>query len=875
MNNNLTPMMKQYLEMKDKHKDCLLFFRLGDFYELFFEDAEIAARELEITLTGRDGGLEERVPMCGVPYHSADSYIARLINKGYKVAICEQVEDPKQAKGIVRREVIRIITPGTIIDTTVLDEKSNNFIMALHYEDNLIGLAASDVSTGLFQVTQFKCDPHKQKLIDELARLNPAEILISESLANFIGNPRPNWFDNQGKRIVTEYHSWAFAWDFTNRTLTKHFHVNDLKSLGLDHWNSAAKAAAALLDYLLATQKNCLSHINKLELYNIDKIMYLDAITRRHLELTQNLRDGSREHTLLSVLDNTVTALGGRTLKQWIENPLLNLQEINNRLAAIEQMVFDSRWRLKIKQLLANVYDLERLAGKIVYKTVNPRDLVALGSTLKVLPEIKKLLEEKKAGQLRYIFDNLCLHESIAALIEAAIMPEPPISSKDGNIIKPGFNAELDKLRTAATEGKTWLARLEAEEKEKTGIKSLKIGYNKVFGYYLEVTKANLHLVPSHFIRKQTLSTGERYVTERLKELEEIILGAEEKGIELEYQIFCQIRETIAQEIPQLQKTAKLLGELDALLSLAVAAVQNNYVKPVLNLSNIIDIKKGRHPVVEKSLNGQWFIPNDTYLDNQQNRLLIITGPNMGGKSTYMRQVALIVLMAQIGSFVPAEQAEIGLVDRIFTRVGASDDLARGQSTFMVEMQEVANILHNATAKSLIIMDEIGRGTSTFDGLSIAWAVAEYLNDPQKIGAKTLFATHYHELTKLAERHPEIKNYCVAVKEEGEDIVFLRQIVPGSSDRSYGIHVAKLAGLPAETILRAKEILEQLENERKDISIRQEIPYSTPVQQLTLFNDSNPILDELLNLNLITTTPLDALNILFNLQKKAQEYLKR
>lgn len=873
MNANLTPMMKQYLEIKNQHQDCLLFFRLGDFYELFFEDAELAARELEITLTGRDGGLEERIPMCGVPYHSADTYIARLINKGYKVAICEQVEDPKQAKGIVRREVIRIITPGTIIDTSVLDEKSNNFILALHFEHELIGLAVCDVSTGLFQVTQFKNDLQRQKLMDEIIRINPAEIIISPTFADYIGSPYPVWLDNQGKRIITKYHSWAFTRDFANNTLKSHFIVHDLSSLGLEHWSYAAIAAAALLDYLLATQKNNLSHINRIEQYNIEKIMYLDATTRRHLELTQNLRDSGRENTLLSILDYTVTALGGRTLRHWIENPLLNLQEIIERQEAIEQIARDSRWRLRLKQLLQNVYDLERLAGKIAFKTITPRDMVALATTLQMLPEIKKLLNEKDGGLLTKINASLSLHQDICSLLNDAILPEPPVSCREGNMIKPGFNAELDKLRQASKEGKIWLAQLEMEEKEKTGIKSLKVGYNKVFGYYLEVTRANLHLVPDYFIRKQTLSTGERYVTERLKDLEEIILGAEEKSVDLEYQIFCQIRDIIAEQIPQLQKTARLLGELDALLSLANAAVQNNYVRPEVDLTNRIEIINGRHPVVEKSLQGQWFIPNDTYLDTQKQRLLIITGPNMGGKSTYMRQVALIVLMAQIGSFVPAEKAKIGLVDRIFTRVGASDDLARGQSTFMVEMQEVANILQNATSKSLVIMDEIGRGTSTFDGLSIAWSVAEYLNNPDKIGAKTLFATHYHELTKLAEKYPGIKNFCVAVKEEGENIVFLRQIIPGSSDRSYGIHVAKLAGLPAEVILKAKEILEHLETERKDISEKQ-ITTSAPVQQLTLFSEYHPLIDELLNFNLITITPLEAMNILFRLQEKARDYVK-
>ncbi|MDA8234142.1 MAG: DNA mismatch repair protein MutS [Clostridia bacterium] len=884
--NGLTPMMQQYLTIKQQYRDCILFFRLGDFYEMFFEDAEEASGVLEITLTGRDGGLEQRIPMCGVPYHSADNYIARLVDRGYKVAICEQVEDPREAKGIVKRDVVRVITPGTILDTNVLDEKLHNYIVSITWGEGY-GLAVADVTTGFFGVTQLTGQRAERRLVDELGRLNPAEIVLDDRLEqeNLV-----QYLRSMNKVALSFYPAASFREQTAVETLCRHFGTRSLDGYGCREYPLGTCAAGALLDFLHTTQKNDLNHLNRLNVYSTSNFMFLDSATRRNLELTRTIRDGSRKGTLLWVLDNTVTAMGGRLLKNWLEQPLIEAEAIRGRLEANSELAGDTLLRTELLETMEEIYDLERLVGRVAYGTANARDLVALKVSLAALPKLQALLTKTSGFLLQALHKELDLLEDMKNLIQEAIIDEPPFSIREGGLIKTGFHPEVDRLRSATTDGKQWIAALEARERERTGIKSLKVGYNKVFGYYIEVTRSNLGAVPDDFIRKQTLANAERYITPELKEQESVILGAEDKITQQEYEIFCQIRDTIKDQSTRIQQTAGVIARVDALCSLAEAAVRGNYTKPIITDKGKIEIKEGRHPVVEKMLQQEWFIPNDTLLDDEVNRLLIITGPNMAGKSTYMRQVALITLMAQCGSFVPATEAVIGVVDRIFTRVGASDDLATGQSTFMVEMNEVANILNNATSRSLIILDEIGRGTSTFDGLSIAWAVAEYIHDPKRIGAKTLFATHYHELTELSELHSGVQNYSIAVKEKGEDIIFLRKIIPGGADRSYGIQVARLAGLPPEVIKRSKEILLTLEaqenmgkGQRGIASAKEDLDWpvlavnETPASpitgaaQLQLFPEVHPVLKELAGLAVLNMTPLEALNKLFELQDR---YLK-
>lgn len=859
-----TPMMQQYNKIKEAHPDTILFFRLGDFYETFAEDAKNTARELEIALTARAG-----VPMAGMPYHAADTYIARLVEKGYKVAVCEQMEDPKLAKGLVKREVVRIITPGTVIDQQMLDEKKNNYLISLATEQTGFGMAIIDVSTGVFNVTAFNGETAIDDLKNEIARLHPKECILNSILAD-----QPilqHFLSEQLKIIAYPYEDRAFEYKNAYNKLLEHFNVASLEGFGCQEITGGIKAAGALISYLEETQKVNLMHINRLTTYDTRKYMVLDAATHRNLELIQTLREGNKRGSLLWVLDKTVTAMGGRMLRQWVEQPLVEKKVIEQRLDVVDELVNDLFFRSDLRESLNEIYDLERLVSKIVYGTVNAKDMIALKTSLLKIPLVKELLNNAHSEMLIDLNKNLCSLNRLTDLLNDAIEDNPPFSLREGGIIKNGYHPEVDKLREARSKGKTWIASLETKEKERSGIRSLKVGFNKVFGYYIEVTKANLHLVPDDYQRKQTLANGERFITPQLKEYESLILGAEEKVIELEYQLFQKIRGTIIQFIESIQHDARIIAQLDTLTTFAEVAVEENYCKPVITDEDAIHIKEGRHPIVEKVLHGDSFVPNDVYLDENENRFLIITGPNMAGKSTYMRQVALIVLMAQIGSFVPALQAEIGIVDRIFTRVGASDDLVSGQSTFMVEMNEVSNILNHATSKSLIILDEIGRGTSTFDGLSIAWAVVEYINNPDIIGAKTLFATHYHELTVLEDHSPSIKNYSVAIKEKGEDIIFLRKIISGGADRSYGIQVARLAGLPKPVIERAKTILNHLESDQNGKENRTQLELPLFVSEEPSINDPSPILEELKSLNVMHMTPLQALNTLYELQEKAKK----
>ncbi len=801
----LTPMMQQYVKTKEQYKDCILFYRLGDFYEMFFDDAITASRELEITLTGKDCGQEERAPMCGVPYHAVDSYLNKLVSKGYKVAICEQMEDPKLAKGLVKREVIRIVTPGTNLSMQALDETKNNYLMCVVYLDDCFGISAADISTGDYYMTVVDS---AKKLMDEITKFSPAEIIHNDAFLMSGVDLEP--IKERMSVSVSVLDSWYIDEDQCRERLKRHFKVSVLEGLGLGDFPAGTIAAGALLQYLYETQKNSLTHLTHIITYNSGQYMIIDSSTRRNLELLETLREKQKRGSLLWVLDKTKTAMGARLLRTWIEQPYIDKNPIEMRLDAIEEMNQELINRDEIREYLNPVYDLERLMSKISCKTANPRDLIAFKSSVSMIPPIKMLLKTYKALRLQEIYDQMDSLEDLCQLIDQAIYEDPPIALKDGGIIKDGFNEEIDKYRHAKTEGKQWLSQLESQEREKTGIKNLRVKFNKVFGYYLEVTNSYKSMVPDTWTRKQTLTNAERYITPRLKELEDTILGAEDKLFSLEYDLFCEVRDKIAGEAARIQATAKALANLDVLCSLALVAERNNYVRPTINTKGVIHIKDGRHPVVEKMSASQMFIENDTYLDSQKNRISIITGPNMAGKSTYMRQTALIVLMAQMGSFVPASSADIGIVDRIFTRVGASDDLASGQSTFMVEMTEVANILRNATKDSLLILDEIGRGTSTFDGLSIAWAVVEYISNPKLLGAKTLFATHYHELTELEGKLSNVNNYCIAVKEQGDDIIFLRKIVRGGADKSYGIQVAKLAGVPDLVIDRAKELVEEL-----------------------------------------------------------------
>ena len=876
--NTMTPMMQQYMKTKEEYKDCILFYRLGDFYEMFFEDALTASKELEITLTGKNCGMEERAPMCGVPFHAVDSYLNKLVSRGYKVAICEQVEDPKLAKGIVKREVVRVVTPGTNTDIQALDESRNNYIMCIVYLDDRYGIAIADVSTGDYFVTELS---DSTRLKDELFKFMPTEIICNEAFY-MSGMDMEDLRERLGITI-SALDSWYFDDDLCKNKLTEHFHAANMQALGLEDFNCGSISAGALLIYLYETQKNSLAHLTHIQVYTTGAYMLLDSSTRRNLELCETLREKQKRGSLLWVLDKTKTAMGARALRKYIEQPLVDKKEILKRQDAVEELKENAISREELREYLGPVYDLERLITKITYQSANPRDMLAFKNSLAMLPSVRYILEEMQSELLQTLYQDLDPLEDLCQLIEHAIAEEPPIAMRDGGIIREGFDPEVDRLKKARTEGKTWLAKLEAEEREKTGIKNLKIKYNKVFGYYLEVTNSFKDKVPDYYTRKQTLANAERYITPELKELEDTILGAEDKLCALEYDLYCQVRDSVGAEVERIQKTAKAVAHLDAIASLALVAERNNYVRPKLNEKGIIDIKNGRHPVVECMIPNDMFIANDTYLDDKKHRISIITGPNMAGKSTYMRQSALIVLMAQIGSFVPATAANIGLVDRIFTRVGASDDLASGQSTFMVEMTEVANILRNATSKSLLVLDEIGRGTSTFDGLSIAWAVVEYISDPKLLGAKTLFATHYHELTELEGKIDNVNNYCIAVKEKGDDIVFLRKIVAGGADKSYGIQVAKLAGVPDLVIERAKEIVEELSDEDittrvQEISSKAQVPKRKKVKrydevdmaQFSLFDTvkDDDVLTELKELDVSNMTPMDALNTIYRLQNK-------
>ena len=861
-------MMVHYCQTKCAYKDSILFYRLGDFYEMFFEDAKTVSRELELTLTGKDYGLSERAPMCGIPYHAAETYINRLIDKGYKVAICEQVEDPKTAKGIVKREVTRVVTPGTNLN---MQELASGCV------GDHFGVSTADITTGDCYVTEID---EERKLWDEINKFLPAEIICNDAF--LVSGVDVDDLRNRLHISVFALESWYFGDDLCKQTLLEHFKISSLEGLGLADYDSGVIAAGSLFRYLLDTQKNTMEHMNKIIPYTTDRYMVIDSSSRRNLELVETLREKQKRGSLLWVLDKTKTAMGARMLRSFVEQPLIDADAINERLDAVTELNMQAMLREEIREYLNPVYDLERLVSRISYRSANPRDLLAFKMSLEMIPHIKNLLANFTSPLLVRINEQMDGLEDLYRLLEASITEDPPLAVKEGGIIREGYNEQVDTYRNSKTQGKSWLAQLEAEEKEKTGIRNLKIKYNKVFGYYLEVTNSFKNLVPEYYTRKQTLTNAERYITPKLKELEDMILGAEDKLFALEYDLFCQVREELAAQIPRIQETAKAIAQLDVYASLSVVAQRNNYVRPTVNTKGVIDIKNGRHPVVEKMINNDMFIANDTYLDNGSKRVSVITGPNMAGKSTYMRQTALIVLMAQIGSFVPAEKAKIGVVDRIFTRVGASDDLASGQSTFMVEMTEVANILRNATAKSLLILDEIGRGTSTFDGLSIAWAVIEHISNTKLLGAKTLFATHYHELTELEGKIPGVNNYCIAVKERGDDIVFLRKIVKGGADKSYGIQVAKLAGVPDSVLDRAKELVDELvhtditstfkdlaENSRK--TKPKAVHYDeVDLEQISLFDtvQDQDIIEELKNLDITMLTPMDAMNTLYRLQNK-------
>lgn len=874
----LTPMMQQYIATKEQYKDCILLYRLGDFYELFFDDAIVVSKELELTLTGKSCGLEERAPMCGVPYHAIEGYLNKLVSKGYKVAICEQMEDPKLTKGIVKREVTRIVTPGTNLNTQSFEDNKNNYLMCIAYYDEIIGISIADVTTGDYYLTEVS---DKNQLLDEIVKYNPAEIICNDAF--LVSGIQIEELKNRLGICIFSLDPHFFDEEQCKKILLKHFHVLSLQGIGIEEFPIGTVAAGTLMQYLYDTQKNTLNHLTHIYPYLTSKYMLLDSSTRRNLELCETLRDKQKKGSLLGVLDKTKTAMGGRLLRKYIEQPLIDKDKIIYRQDAIDDFCKNPCERDEIREYLNPVYDLERLIGKISFHTANPRDLIALATSLRMLPPIKTVTGGMNAEALLHISEAIDGLEDICTLIDEAIIDEPPLQIREGGIIRDGYDKDIDTLRHAKTEGKSWLAALETEDRERTGIKNLRIKYNKVFGYYFEVTNSFKNMVPDDYIRKQTLTNAERYTTPRLKELEDTILNAEDKLVTLEYDKFCEIRDFIAGQLERIQKTAHEIARLDVFASFSLVAEQNHYVRPSLNEKGIIQIKDGRHPVVEKVIEHDMFIPNDTYLDNGKNCISIITGPNMAGKSTYMRQSALIVLMAQIGSFVPAKKANIGIVDRIFTRVGASDDLASGQSTFMVEMNEVANILRNATPDSLLILDEIGRGTSTFDGLSIAWSVIEFISNTKILGAKTLFATHYHELTELEGKINNVNNYCIAVKEKGDDIVFLRKIIKGGADRSYGIQVAKLAGVPEIVIERAKEILSELLDKDilekvQNISVPQkydsknktEKPDDLELNQLSLFDTvkDEDVIEELKKIDISTLTPLDALNTLYRLQNK-------
>ena len=864
----VTPMMQQYLNLKARYQDCILFFRLGDFYEMFFDDARLASRELELTLTGKDCGLPERAPMCGVPFHAANVYVARLIEKGYKVAICEQMEDPATAKGLVERDVVRIVTPGTVIDPAMLDERTNNYLLSVCFQGEKAGLAFADVSTGEFYT--YEIERPVAALADEVARIHPIELITNDLVRLSECHIRDDVTTGEQPQTAFQYQNAA-------ETLCRHFGLHDLLPLGLtDEHRLGASAAGALMRYLNETQKNALEHITGLRIYQGSNAMLLDRNTRRNLELTESLRARTKKGSLLWLLDKTSTAMGGRMLRSWIEQPLTSRTQIDRRLDAVEELAGQHVLAMTLAEELRNVYDVERLLSKVAYKSINARDCLALCASLKRVPGVRQLLDGCASGmvcELRAMLDPL---DELTDLLDRAVHPDAPLAITEGGIIAPGYSSALDEYRAAATNGKQWILELEQREREATGIKNLRIQYNKVFGYYIEVTKSYYDLVPLRYQRKQTLTNAERFMTPELKEIEQKIVGAQEQSVRLELQLFGELREAIAAQISRIQSTAMALKTLDALLSLATVATENRYVRPKMNEDGVLEILDGRHPVVEQTMQEGGFVANDTHMNQDGQRMLIITGPNMAGKSTYMRQVALITLMAHIGSFVPAREARIPIVDRIFTRVGASDDLASGQSTFMVEMSETAYILRNATAKSLVILDEIGRGTSTFDGLSIAWAVVEYLCDKQKVGAKTLFATHYHELSELEGHIDGVENYCISVKEHGEDVIFLRKIVRGGADKSFGVHVASLAGVPHEVLVRAHEIQARLEvSDFKSITIGQEILDNGPKresEQVDMFDYAKTeIINELQSIDVMSLTPMDAINKLFLLREKARK----
>ncbi len=860
----LSDMMKNYFKTKDEYEDCILFYRLGDFYEMFFDDALTASRELEITLTGRACGLPERAPMCGVPFHSANVYIAKLVEKGYKVAICEQTENPKEAKGLVKREVVRVVTPGTVIEEGLLDEKKNNYLCVVFRGNDSFGIAFADISTGEIYATEAMSF---DGVVNEIARYSPSEIILneeaSEILADYISN-RFNLASQKGKPEL-------FDGYLKEEKLSNQFKTKSLSDIGIRLESNMASALYAMVCYLEDTQKGNVNYMDTLEIYGVNEFMDIDISTRRNLEITETMREKLKKGSLLWVLDKTKTSMGARKLKQWLEKPLVNPVEINKRLYSVDELYQNRILADDLAEIMSGIYDISRIAGRISLFTVNPRDLVALASSLDKLPQFYELLSRTKSPILSDLYKNRDLMEDICKLLKDSISEEAPTSVKEGGVIKDGFDAEIDELRSAMKNGKSWITKEEIVERERTGIKNLKIQYNKVFGYFIEVTKSNLKDVPDDYIRKQTLTNCERFVTPKLKELEEIILGASEKVIDLEQKLFENIRRVVAGELDRLKKVCDAISVTDTLYSFAEVAYKNHYTMPIVNDKGKIFIKDGRHPVVEKMLSGNVFVSNDAVLNKNEDRMLIITGPNMAGKSTYMRQVAIITLMAQVGSFVPAESAEIGVCDKIFTRVGASDDISAGQSTFMLEMTEVSNILKNATSNSLVILDEIGRGTSTFDGLSIAWAVAEYMHDKKRIGAKTLFATHYHELSELEQKLEGVKNYRIAVKKRGDDITFLRKIIRGGADESYGIEVAALAGVPNKVIKRAKEILADiLSGEVKTGPTEKNIELS---DQMGLFDiAASEILEELKMIDATTFTPIEALNKLYELTKKAKEF---
>jgi DNA mismatch repair protein MutS len=867
-----TPMFRQYQELKHQYPDVILLFRCGDFYELYGEDAVIGAQAMDIALTSREM-RGARIPMCGVPFHAIDRYLGRLLTAGHKAALAEQMEDPKLAKGLVKRDVTRILTPGTVVEDYLLDERSNNFLLALH-TDRGYGLAVADCSTGEFIVTETTEGRSRERILEEVSRLQPAEILLAAGMqddADFVEALRA-----RSSAAITTPDLDEFSWESADETLTKHFGVSTLRGFGCEGMPLAVEAAGLLLRYLQQTQKTTVGQIRSMSTYSLDAYMLLDAATRRNLELAASLRDGSRTHTLLWVLDHTRTAMGARLLKKWLLAPLLDVEAINRRLDAVEAFRADDLLREKVRETLHGIHDLERLLSRAASGTGNARDLAQLRDSLAAIPGVLALLEDA-SPMLKTLVEGADPLPELQATLAAALVETPPISVRDGGMIRPGYHEELDTLRRATTEGKDWIAALESTERERTGIKSLKVGYNNVFGYYIEVSRANLDLVPEDFIRKQTLVNAERFITPALKEYEAMVLGAEDKLKELEFKLFTALRGAVAMEADRIQQLACLIAQVDVLAAFAAVAARNRYVRPQVMADERLHIQNGRHPVVELTQAGERFVPNDTQLDTETSQLIILTGPNMAGKSTYLRQVALITLMAQLGSFVPAEEAEIGLVDRIFTRVGASDDLATGQSTFMVEMTETANILNNATRRSLVVLDEIGRGTSTFDGLSLAWAVAEHLHESPRLGCKTLFATHYHQLNELENTLERAKNYRIAVKEGPEGIVFLRKIVPGGTDRSYGIHVAKLAGLPAEVVERAQQVLHSLEENdqiaehaRGLVDKHTTIPPPQPRTQLTLFEVvDHPIVEELKALDVDDLSPRQALDMLARLQKKA------